>query len=33
MKLSRTDEFFARALIPKAQAQDPGGFGMPLRGL
>jgi hypothetical protein len=26
MKLSRTDEFFARALIPKARAQELGSF-------
>jgi hypothetical protein len=30
MKLSRTDEFFARALIPKARAQEQGQFRMPL---
>jgi len=33
MKLSRTDEFFARALILKARMQGQGSFGVPLRGL
>jgi hypothetical protein len=33
MKLSRTDEFFARALIPEALAQEQGQFRMPLRSL
>jgi len=33
MKLSRTDEFFARALILKARTQGQGSFGVPLRGL